>query len=95
MCKYRSDLPGSCQGEQAKATALDADDERLEEFMRCAAMEAEAKGLFATPGLMTSNPRWLSGWVFVFGVNPMTGAVEFSPFGDMLAGLDVNTLVGG
>ncbi len=33
--------------------------------------------------------------MFVFGLNPMTGAVEFSPFGDALAGLNVNALAGG
>ncbi len=56
---YRRDLPGSCHREQVNAAILNADgsDERLEEFVRCAALEVETKGLFAT-SVLTSDPRW-------------------------------------
>ena len=45
---YRRDIPGTCNSEEVNAILLDGDpsNERLKEFVRCAAMELEMKGLF-------------------------------------------------
>ena len=67
---YRRDLPGTCQSEEVNAMELEADpsDERLQEFVRCAAMELESKGYFATITLAT-DPRWKHGSIYLFGVD--------------------------
>ena len=46
---YRRDLPGTCRSEEVNAKGLDADPskEKLQEFVRCAAMELESQGYFA------------------------------------------------
>ena len=46
---YRRDIPGTCNSEEVNAMLLDSDpsNERLMEFVRCAAMELEMKGYFA------------------------------------------------
>ena len=58
---YRRDIPGTCNSEEVNAMLLDSDpsNERLVEFVRCAAMELEMKGYFAISTLMT-EPRWRS-----------------------------------
>ena len=67
---YRRDLPGTCQSEEVNAMDLEADpsDERLQEFVRCAAMELESKGYFATITL-ANDPRWKHGSIYLFGLD--------------------------
>ena len=63
----RRDLPGTCnEGEVNAATLADnASPERLQEFVRCAAMELESKGYFAIPSL-SRDPRWRHGQTYLF-----------------------------
>ena len=67
---YRRDLPGTCGEEEVNATVLgmDPSNQRLREFVRCAAMEVEAMGYFASIGL-SSDPRWRRDSIYVFGVD--------------------------
>jgi len=67
---YRRDLPGTCRPEEVNAAMLDADpsDARLQEFVRCAAMELDSKGYFATVSL-ANDPRWRSGYIYLFGLD--------------------------
>ncbi len=83
---YSPDLPGTCVAKEVNAAALEAapSNQRLQEFVRCAALKAEALGHFAWP-LLTRAPRWKHGSVYVFGVNLETGVVEFSGHESMTA----------
>ena len=76
---YGRDLPGTCHAGDVNATMLEEDpsDARLREFVRCAAIQAESSGFFAGP-VLSSDPRWLDRSTYVFGVDPVSGAVEFS-----------------
>ena len=67
---YRRDLPGTCRSEEVNAMGLDADPskEKLQEFVRCAAMELESQGYFAVRAL-TTDPRWGNGSIYLFGVD--------------------------
>ena len=67
---YRRDLPGTCSSEEVHAMGLDADPskEKLQEFVRCAAMELESQGYFAVRSL-TTDPRWGNGSIYLFGVD--------------------------
>ena len=67
---YRRDLPGTCRSEEIHAMGLDADPskEKLQEFVRCAAMELESQGYFAVRSL-TTDPRWGNGSIYLFGVD--------------------------
>ena len=67
---YRRDLPGTCRSEEVNAAMLDADpsEERLREFVRCAAMELDSRGYFASVGL-ANDPRWRSGSIYLFGLD--------------------------
>ena len=67
---YRRDLPGTCRREEVNAAALEMDpsDERLREFVRCAAMELESMGYFASVSL-SADPRWRRDSIYVFGVD--------------------------
>ena len=67
---YRRDLPGTCRREEVNAAVLgmDPSNERLQEFVRCAAMELESMGYFASIGL-SSDPRWRRDSIYVFGVD--------------------------
>ena len=67
---YRRDLPGTCRSEEVNAMGLDADPskEKLQEFVRCAAMELESQGYFAARSL-TTDPRWGNGSIYLFGVD--------------------------
>ena len=58
------------------ALAAEPSLETLEEFVRCAALEVESKGYFATL-LMESDPRWSAGSIYVFGMD-MGGRQLFS-----------------
>ena len=67
---YLRDIPGTCESEEVNARGLETEpsDERLQEFVRCAAMELESKGYFATITLAT-DPRWKNGSIYLFGVD--------------------------
>ena len=67
---YRRDIPGTCESEEVNALGLAAasSSERLEEFVRCAAMELESHGYFAIRAL-SSDPRWRNGSIYVFGLD--------------------------
>ena len=67
---YRRDIPGTCESEEVNALGLEGDPsrERLKEFVRCAAMELESHGCFATRAL-SSDPRWRNGSIYLFGVD--------------------------
>ena len=73
---YLRDIPGTCESEEVNAMGLEADpsDERLQEFVRCAAMELESKGYFATIPLST-DPRWKHGSIYLFGVDTYGSAL--------------------
>ena len=67
---YRRDFPGACEREEVNAAGLSAEpsNAKLREFVRCAALQVEAKGYFATQ-MFLSDERWKSGSVYVFGVD--------------------------
>ena len=67
---YRRDLPGSCRSDHVNAGVLDSDpsEERLEELVRCAAMELDSMGYFASVSL-ANDPRWRNGSIYLFGLD--------------------------
>ena len=67
---YHRDVPGTCRSEEVNALGLEGDpsNQRLREFVRCAAMELESKGYFATNTLST-DPRWMSNSIYLFGLD--------------------------
>ena len=69
---YRRDFPGTCHAAQVNAARAAAEQsmESLEELVRCAALEVESKGWFAMLPL-TSDPRWRSGSIYLFGMDLM------------------------
>ena len=73
---YRRDIPGTCESEEVHALGLEADPSplRLKEFVRCAAMEFESEGYFATRTL-SSDPRWRSRSIYVFGLDTYGNAL--------------------
>ena len=76
---YERDLPGTCRSAFVNAADVESDptNAKLEEFVRCAAMKVEASGLFAGP-VLKRDSRWLSGPIYVFVIDPITGEVLFS-----------------
>ncbi len=80
---YRRDLPGTCAAEEVNAGLLESDpsNARLQEFVRCAAMELEANGYFAIRAL-SSDPRWRNQSIYVFGLdtngNPLFSGNPYS-----------------
>ena len=54
---YQRDIPGTCNKDDVNATVLAADpsNARLKEFVRCAAMELESQGYFATRALSSDS----------------------------------------
>ena len=76
---YSRDFPGACDPSEVNAADLAANpgDQRLQEFVRCAAMEVESSGYFAGP-VLSSDPRWKHGPIYVAGINAETGMHEFS-----------------
>ena len=75
---HRRDIPGTCAAEDVHAMGLEAEpsNDRLQEFVRCAAMEIESKGYFASQALST-DPRWTNNSIYVFGLD-MYGNTLFS-----------------
>lgn len=73
---YRRDFPGACHTDAVNASILAAEpsDDRLEEFVRCAAYILEREGYFATTQL-TQDPRWRSGSIYLFGMDTMGNEV--------------------
>ena len=67
---HRRDLPGTCRREEVNATQLEEhpSSQRLQEFVRCAAMELETTGYFGLVSLST-GPRWRSHSIYLFGVD--------------------------
>ena len=67
---YLSDIPGTCVRDEVNAMSLAAEpsDERLQAFVRCAAMELETMGYFGSVGL-ASAPRWRQDSIYLFGVD--------------------------
>lgn len=84
---YRRDLPGACAPEHVNASIVDANpsDDRLQEFVRCAAYQLEDKGYFATGEFMTDS-RWRSGSVYLFGMDLM-GSQVFTAHGRAVNGV--------
>ena len=76
---YERDLPGTCRSAFVNAAAVESDpsNAKLEEFVRCAAMKVEASGFFAGP-VLKRDPRWLSGQIYAFVIDPETDVVLFS-----------------
>ena len=76
---YSPDLPGTCEAGEVNAARLEAEpsDARLREFVRCAALEVERSGYFAAP-VLSGDPRWKHGSIYVFAVNTETRNVDFS-----------------
>ena len=56
---YRRDLPGTCEAAEIHAMGLEENpsSEKLQEFVRCAAMEMASQGYFAVRAL-SSDPQW-------------------------------------
>ena len=73
---YRRDIPGTCESEEVNARGLEAtpSNERLQEFVRCAAMELESQGYFALRAL-SSDPRWRNGSIYLFGLDTYGNAL--------------------
>ena len=67
---YRRDIPGTCNSEEVNAMLLDGDpsNERLKEFVRCAAMELEMKGYFAI-NTLTTELRWKHESIYLFAID--------------------------
>ena len=67
---YRRDLPGTCDSTEVNAALLEgySSDEKLQEFVRCAAMDLKSQGYFATRAL-SSDPRWRNGSIYLFGLD--------------------------
>ncbi len=67
---YPRDIPDACRSDEVNATLLEAEPslEKLQEFVRCAAMELESQGYFATLTL-SANPRWNSNSIYLFGLD--------------------------
>ncbi len=76
---YAPDFPGACEPDEVYAAALrgNSDDQKLREFVNCAAMTVESSGYFAGPAL-SNDPRWKQGPIYVFGINAETGTISFS-----------------
>jgi signal transduction histidine kinase len=84
---YAPDFPGACEPDEVHAAALrgNSDDQKLREFVNCAAMTVETSGYFAGPAL-SNDPRWKQGPIYVFGINAETGTVAFSGSESSFAG---------
>ena len=67
---YLRDIPGTCNSEEVNAMLLDSDpsNERLMEFVRCAAMEFEMKGYFAF-NTLTTETHWRSDSIYLFALD--------------------------
>ena len=75
---YRRDLPGTCWSEEVNAPGLEENpsNQKLQELVRCAALELASKGYFATITLSV-DPRWRSNSIYLFGLDT-SGSPLFS-----------------
>lgn len=95
---YRPDLPATCRPEDVNAMGLTDDPsmEKLQQFVRCAALELEAGGFFASITL-SGDPRWTHKSVYVFGLdrngNPLFSG-DSSQEAAGLAGSELTSLDG-
>ena len=73
---YRRDIHGTCNSAEVNAALLEAEpsEERLREFVRCAAMTVESKGYFAK-GELEGGARWSQGSSYVFVMDMMGNQV--------------------
>ena len=80
---YAPDFPGACEPDEVYAAALrgNSDDQKLREFVNCAALTVETSGYFAGP-VLSNDPRWKQGPIYVFGINAETGTTSFSGGGE-------------
>ena len=80
---YAPDFPGTCYPDEVHAAALrgNSDDQKLREFVNCAALTVETSGYFAGP-VLSNDPRWKQGPIYVFGINAETGTTSFSGGGE-------------
>ena len=100
---YRRDFPGSCRSDEVNAAMLHSypSEARLQEFVRCAAMELDSMGYFASVSL-ANDPRWRSRSIYLFGLdtygytlftgspaNPLIGSELSSNFIGGFAGRNV------
>ena len=62
--------PAPAERKEVNATLLESDpsNARLQEFVRCAAMELEANGYFGI-GALSSHPRWRNQSIYLFGLD--------------------------
>lgn len=76
---YERDLPGTCNPTEVNAALLDSDqtEAKLREFVNCAAYQVQSSGYFAGPVLST-DPRWKHGSVYLFAIDANTGETVFS-----------------
>ena len=76
---YARDLPATCHAADVSASIVSTsmDDQRLQEFVRCAAMMVESRGYFARQELETDT-RWSSGGTNVFVLDMMGNQVMSS-----------------
>ncbi len=90
---YERDLPGNCDSNEVSAAGLEQDpnDDRLREFVRCAALELQSQGLFAAPRL-SRDPRWRRGSVYVFGLDTHGNELFSGAGGEGLPGAGVSEL---
>ena len=84
---YAPDFPGACEPDEVYAAALrgNSDDQKLREFVNCAALTMETSGYFAGP-VLSNDPRWKQGPIYVFGTNAVTGTSIFSGSESSFAG---------
>lgn len=93
---YRADLPGTCRPEDVNAMGLTDDPsmEKLQQFVRCAALELEAGGFFASITL-SGDPQWTHSSVYVFGLDRNGNTLfsgDSSQEEDDLAGSELTSL---
>ncbi|MDE0101278.1 MAG: hypothetical protein OXN89_02760 [Bryobacterales bacterium] len=76
---YARDFPGTCEPSEVSAADLAArpGEQKLQELVRCAALEVESAGYFAGP-VLSKAPRWKQGSIYLSGINAQTGMIEFS-----------------
>ena len=73
---YLRDVPGTCNSDDVNAAILDAEpsDEKLQEFVRCAALRLESEGYFAMAEL-EGDSRWKHGSTYTYVMDMMGNQV--------------------
>ena len=93
---YRRDLPGTCRIEEVNAAMLDSypSEGRLQEFVRCAAMDLDSRGYFASTSL-ANDPRWRSGSIYLFGLDTYGYTFFSGSPADPLIGSELSSVYNG